>query len=63
MDAAGPVVIESLSAEHAVRHRTALSALLKDAVDGGASVGADGALDPRAFYDRPLTEGGNRDSG
>jgi ribosomal protein S18 acetylase RimI-like enzyme len=35
----GPVVIESLSAEDAARHRAQLSALLRDAVDSGASVG------------------------
>jgi len=32
-------VIELISAEEAIRHRAALSALLRDAVDSGASVG------------------------
>jgi len=36
---AGAVVIELLSAEDMTRHRAALSALLRDAVDSGASIG------------------------
>jgi len=36
---AGSVVIESLGAEDVARHRAALVALLRDAVDSGASVG------------------------
>ena len=39
MDAGGAVVIELLSAEDVTRHRAALSALLRDAVDSGASIG------------------------
>ena len=36
---AGSVVIEALGAEEVVRHRAELVALLRDAVDSGASVG------------------------